>query len=519
MIKHFFRYMLLGVAGCGLLPLWAQEPSVEPRIAGLEGNSLYMSLLREDARLQIKEDSLSHVVQGVRMQLRENPSQQRELSQQILQLEGAIFDVRNAKGRLINRINTIEQEWVLANLNAPSQTPAHPEQSPSSKIPDSLKVRNLIYNPYFKEQLPEVDYTALRRAQEMEHHAMEYINRYFANHASLGEIAAAYEGAQTESEALELFARFGELEWQNRRLSDSISQVWNYIFDNKSYAYAYLLDKMGDERLLNMGEEHLAKVAGTLSKLQGKTASDAVVDYFLRKEVVLGQEKHLAEMLLLSEAKDSLAGVLAQVAEVNYQLPPVEIAERLFLDYDSVAFSATPIYTYQNPIPECKVYAKGTIYRVLLGTFNTKRAAAVFRGTYPLFYLINDEGKWCYYTGGFATRAEAEEAQVRLKKHGFVRPEVVVWRDGVYRNLAQEPEEIPALSYRIEIRGAEALSEEVKQLISSQAEGRELSRVGQRLFVVASFGEAAVAEQLASALRQADATLEIKVVEIVQNPE
>ena len=93
---------------------------------------------------------------------------------------------------------------------------------------------------------------------------------------------------------------------------------------------------------------------------------------------------------------------------------------------------------------------------------------ATFRGAYPLSYLVNDEGKWCYYTGGFATREEADSVQDVLRRHGFVRPEVVVWTDGEYRNLSREPE------------------------------------------------DRAVAERLAEALRQADAALEIKVAEVAE---
>ena len=74
------------------------------------------------------------------------------------------------------------------------------------------------------------------------------------------------------------------------------------------------------------------------------------------------------------------AGVAAQLESIDYRLPRVEVAERYFLDYDSVAFSSKPVYSYQNPIPECRVYANGTIYRILLGTFNTKARRRDFPG-------------------------------------------------------------------------------------------------------------------------------------------
>ncbi len=91
-----------------------------------------------------------------------------------------------------------------------------------------------------------------------------------------------------------------------------------------------------------------------------------------------------------------------------------------------------------------------TIYRILLGDVQHQAAAATFRGAYPLFYLINDEGKWCYYAGGFATLAEAEAAQALLKKRGFVRPEIVVWTDGEYTIFRQDPERRNG-AFRVEI--------------------------------------------------------------------
>ena len=158
-------YIVLCAALLAAGDLCAQQVRVEPRIAGLEGNREYMSLLEQDAQLQIREDSIVNAVECARQQLREDPANRQRYSQEILELESRIFEVRNAKGRLIDKINTIEQEWVLANLNGAAQQPAEPAaESPAGAIPDSLKVRNLVFNPYFREQLPEADYAALRRA-------------------------------------------------------------------------------------------------------------------------------------------------------------------------------------------------------------------------------------------------------------------------------------------------------------------------------------------------------------------
>lgn len=519
MVEMMFRRKIIYVLGAVVMAagaLRAQQPAVEPRIAGLESNEEYMSLLREDAQLQMREDSVVRAVAALRQQLREESGQRQEHTREILQLENRIFEIRNAKGRLIDRINTIEQEWVLANLDGAVQTPATSGDGAVVSIPDSVKVRNLVDNLYFREHLAEADYAALCKAQRLESAARDYADRYFANHATLTELAESYAAVQTEAEAMEIYERLTALQGINRQLADSLSEVWNYIFDNKNYAYGYILDELNSEEILAREEEELARASRQLTGLSGTTASDAVADYFLRKRVIADYEVAVAEVLGLDAARDSLRGAAEQLAAVDFRLPRVEVAERYFLDYDSVAFSSKPKYTYQNPIPECKVYANGTIYRILLGTFNTKRAAATFRGAYPLFYLINADGKWCYYTGGFASLEEAEAAQKILKEHGFLRPEIVVWVDGAERNLSRDPEAMN-VTYRVEITGAEALPEAAKQVIAETAAGHELSRVGQQLFVVAGFTERTTADRLAEALRMADGSLEINVVEVT-NP-
>ena len=388
--KTCILFLFAALLGAGSLR--AQQFSVEARIAGLESNEEYMSLLREDAQLQMREDSIVNAVERARRQLRENPAGRQQYSQDILQLESRIFEIRNAKGRLIDRINTIEQEWVLANLNGAASQPAGPAaENPAAEIPDSLKVRNLVSNPYFREQLPEADYAALVEAQRLEFDAVDYVNRYFANYGTISELAEAYAAAQAEADAAEIYDKYKTLQGFNRVLADSLSDAWNYIFDNKSYAYGYLMDKLGRDEILSREEERLSEAARQLSELRGETASDAVTDYFLRKKVLVGYETSVADMLGLTSARDSLRGVTAQLEGIDFRLPRIDVAERYFLDYDSVSFSSTPKYSYQHPIPECKVYEHGTIYRILLGTFNTKRAVSTFRGAYPLSYLVNDD--------------------------------------------------------------------------------------------------------------------------------
>ena len=499
------RAGLLAAVAAGLCGAFAQSP--EARIAGLEDNEEYMSLLREDAQLQLREDSIVGAVERLRALLREDPDERSQHARRIMELEERMFALRSAKGRLVDRINTIEQEWVLANLNA-----APAAERRAAEVPESLKVRSLIDNVCFREGLPDADYAALRRAQRLELRAVECVNRFFAGRETALDLVAAYAAAQNEAEALEIAARFGAVERANDMLADSLAEVWNYVYDNKTYAFDYLMEKYGAEELLRREEEQRAETARAVETLRGRTASDAVADYFLRKEATVGYETAVAEFFGLDAARDSLRGVAGQLAQIDFRVPRPVLEERSFIDYDSIEIVRTPRYTYQNPIPECRIYAHGTVYRILLGTFNTKRAASTFRGAVPLCYRIDEEGKWCYYAGAFATRAEAEAAQQQMKKTGFLRPEIVVWTDGEYRNITREPEAVR--NYRVEIVGAEHLSEAMKEAIGALEGGAEFSRAGDGRYVVGPFAEREAADAAAAALEALDRSLEIKTVEI-----
>ena len=43
-------------------------------------------------------------------------------------------------------------------------------------------------------------------------------------------------------------------------MCDSLQRVWGAVYDNKNYAYAYVLDRLGRDDLLAKTEEQLAGV-------------------------------------------------------------------------------------------------------------------------------------------------------------------------------------------------------------------------------------------------------------------
>ena len=225
-------------------------------------------------------------------------------------------------------------------------------------------------------------------------------------------------------------------------------------------------------------------------------------------------EREIARLLGLGLASDSLKRVALQLQTIDFRLPKPEITERYFLDYEPVQFVAGR-YTYKKPIPDCPVYEHGVIYRILLGEYKYKQNISIFRSASPLYVLKTDAGRYRYFAGGFATKAEAVDAQELLRAKGFRRPELVVWYDGEYTNLTRTPEAEMA-AFRVEISSEQNLSDTVKQAIAQAAPGCDLSRVGADLFVVGQFDNKAVADQAAAAIRAADPQLSVKVTEIAK---
>lgn len=106
-------------------------------------------------------------------------------------------------------------------------------------------------------------------------------------------------------------------------------------------------------------------------------------------------------------------------AIVDYRLPKLFIEERMFLEYEPIGFVTPAKYNASHHIPEVKVYERGTIYRILLGTYtNRTNGGYLFKGAYPLGYE-KVEGKYAYYAGGYRTLDEARAAQEPDEEEGI----------------------------------------------------------------------------------------------------
>ena len=206
---------------------------------------------------------------------------------------------------------------------------------------------------------------------------------------------------------------------------------------------------------------------------------------------------------------------------IEYRHLPISVERRLFLDYAPIIIGRTNYYNNSNPLPELKVYERGTIYRILLGSFRSKQPMTLFKGVQPLYIDQDEDGRYYYYAGGFATRIEADEAQHFLRDKGFKAPEVCVWIDGEMTNISDATTDeddtaiqipITGLRYTIAIE-AEQLDDSVRELIESIASNKMLSRANGK-FIIGTFTSHSEADVIVSVLSESYPELNISINEI-----
>lgn len=262
-----------------------------------------------------------------------------------------------------------------------------------------------------------------------------------ANYEAIEELKISYDTITAETPAAVLYERYRTLQSLNRSLCDSLQRVWGAVYDNKNYAYAYVLDRLGRDDLLAKTEEQLAGVRQQLASERGRYYADELTDYLLQKRRSSTWRRSWPGALGADRGAAIRWRARRRPANRCYRLPKLFIEERMFLEYEPIGFVTPAKYNASHHIPEVKVYERGTIYRILLGTYtNRTNGGYLFKGAYPLGYE-KVEGKYAYYAGGYRTLDEARAAQEQMKKKGFRRPEIVVWNDGERTNLADAAEQ------------------------------------------------------------------------------
>ena len=345
--------------------------------------------------------------------------------------------------------------------------------------------------------------------QAKEQSANQKAKSYVANYAKIKEMYNRYVQARTEADAEAVYGELAVVLDENTTLERDLSEAWNEIYDQKSYVYAYFLEKEGREDILELTEAMLSEAQQEKLLSVDNCVSEPLADYRLQKPIILNYETYVAKLLNLTSSIDSLSAASRDVRQIDYRLAKIDVERRSFVDYQAIEFLQRSPYTNSNPVPDCVVYEYGTIYRILMGTYKYKQAVSIFRGAVPLCVETLEDGRFSYYAGGFRSRAEAEKAVEVMKKKGFRNPQIVEWCDGYKTNLS----EAGSVSFRLMISGG-TLDDSVRNVIETMAPDCQLSRLAEDSFAVGMFSSRAMAERVAQAIVKSNEGLSVDVEEL-----
>ncbi|MBP3425533.1 MAG: hypothetical protein J6K81_02275 [Rikenellaceae bacterium] len=492
-IRMKYKWIILSCMILLSMGVMAQTPEVTARVKGLESNEEYMSLLRQEQELTRQSDSIQRQMAVFRQEFRTDTLNRAARAVQILEIEEVLFELRDRLGELTGKINIIEQDWILQHLNE-SVAEAETEVADSTatvvaemvvaadslvaaEVADSSS-RNLLYNEKLAAELTDEDLATIRAGQQLEVQLARDAQEYVRGHHMLLDLKNRHSMADSAALATRLFEEFTSVSENNLEIENRISDGWNEVFDNKSFTYNYLLDKLGNTTLRDSFNLKLNDIAARVA--ESSVPSAVVLNYALQRRALTEYELAIARTMGLNNAADSLISCLDNDDyQALCELSPVgRIAERVFLNYEDITVHKPSLYNSRNPIPECVIYPKGTIYRILVGTFSSEQSPTIFRGAAPL-YVQKIMNKYRYFVGGFASDSTAFAAQEECLKIGFRKPEVVVWVDGQYFNLSEEDDnEEESRRFRVIIDSAEPLSEELVRQIKIDTNNADIVKIG-----------------------------------------
>lgn len=531
-------FAIAGITASALALAYTDNPNV----TSLEENEEYQQLMAESERLTAMEDSIRTILSDMRTMMRSYrdsldnaPMDMEAYANRVVQLEEELFNITSEQGEVANRINAIEmaiiEQQFAMSIFEKMENSSHVDDEldevkvdndsiPSVISTEECSRRNIIDNDCFTKSLMAEDLNELRALQLDESNIESLSNEYIAKYELLRTIDSDYATATTQHMADSLYNHLEPTMASLDSLNTLISHKWNHIIDTKYYAYGYIAEKRRNTDLLNKLDTEFTAMLQQCAANDDLYTSNGLMRYSIGRPTILDFEIDMAEELGLNEAKDSLIDVRNSLVVPTYQYPTMELPERrLFIDYEDISFGRTNYYNNTNPVPDVKIYERGMIYRILLGSFKARQPMTLFKGVQPLYIYKDEEGLNHYFAGGYATYEEAENAQRQLFNKGFKAPEICCWLDGVMTNLTEDEEltkedeqEAPAtLRYMLRIEES-AMNDDIKLYIENQTPGKMISLTNEG-YIVGAFDNHDEATRLYLALSD-EFGIDLEIIEI-----
>lgn len=489
----------------------------------MDDDPRYEELLSEHSLYTEQEDSLRLLILEARERYVELKSangcadQIENISSQILNLEREVLNIRNHQRHVIGSIAKLEQSYIINKLRGGSSDIEVDDYSDIKS--DRVEHEQLIQNGIIARSLSSGSYADLKQAQQEDELMPRLVEEYIATYKRMGRCVRAYNIATDEGEGDAIYDNYLSLRDMADSLGGVIDRYWSHILNAKYYAYGYILERYGLFYLLDNSSTDFSNMQQVCANEDGKYQLDALMHYALGRSTLVAFERDFANEMGLTKAADSLQRAYDTIVQPEYRLEPITLERKLFVEYEPLIFGAKDFYNDANPIPDVRVYNRGTVYRVLLGTFRNPQSVSIFKGAQPLSVAKGEDG-YSYYVAGYASEEEADVAVEELLDKGFKDPEVCCWRDGKLQGVDDsESEDAGAelsqtLGHRyIVLLECNAISESIRSTISSFAPDKRISRRGAG-FAIGTFSVRSDAEALQRVLSENHPNIEVSIIEL-----
>lgn len=512
MIRYLSQFLLIFVLLGSVSAVRAQKA----RIAGLEQNEEYMELLRQQQALKAREDSAAQQITRDR-QMFDQSANKAALGEEIVRLEGELFEIRNQIGKVTARVTAIEQEYIINHMDETSSSGG------GGSVQSGEGVRSLLANSFFTSNLSKNDLTLFALTPRVEAEVVKIDGRIEDLYGQLERVKRQYDAAKDQDLIDSLLVRSGELKEQIEQVDALMERLWLQIYNRKLDRYLVLVDKIGTIDRLQLEQlDQESRQVRRAEGLAGEQLAPLVATYPLQKRLVLDYELTMARALGLSLAADSLAAEQKKfnAEEWSKQMtyPDVPFAPRSMVVYGEISRTddaAQRNYTTVDDVPQLQVPKRGLYYTVQIALYTTQpKSIAAFKGVTPVMAQRLGNGQTRYVAGGFTTYAEAQAAATQMTRTGF-RASVVAFSDGQQTTVAKAKALESAVTanpdgeargggYSVEITPAELrLPTALREMITQRAPGKTIVRRSSGNVVtysVGAFATRAEADALAEVL-------------------
>lgn len=417
-LRFFYIFLLLSVVSS--TPLFAQSDSFS-----LEHNAEYKALKVEIEALQHKVDSVEVAINSIKKLAETDQSNRAEYVSQVLSLENTLFDLRSKLGVATSRRNTIEQEYIINNLNnsgANAMFGTNNDAATSSV--------NLLSNKFFVDNLTESEMKQFMTQRDND-------NVFFAERDTMNEqvaLLARLQGELAITQSKEMAdSLYALVEGALVKVDNSEARLregWNDMFDTKVYVYTRLLDKLNVSiSVLTQLNQKLRDIKSASEAADTLQFSPDFYIYPMKRQLILSYEQTLAEKLAYVSSLDSIKLRMGRIANQKFDVGKVIIPEATYVSFTPFIVDAKRAHSVSgNPIGEVTVPSYGSVYTFRLFTLTKPlQTYSALKNVSPVTMHRSESGKYEYYTGLYTTREEAEADLPRLKSLGFSSI-IVEWR-------------------------------------------------------------------------------------------